>query len=69
MNELIEPIISWTALLYGLVALLLIGAAVEHILEKRQKAREVRQYQASRQRLKPSQKTIENYYNTYRKGA
>ena len=69
MNELIEPIISWSALLYGLVALLLIGAVVEYIFEKRQKARKVRQYQASRQRLTPSQKTIYKYYNTYRKGA
>lgn len=68
MEELIEPIISWSALLYGLVAILLIGAVVEHILEQRQKAREVRQYQASRQRLTPSQKTIQRYYNT-NKGA
>ena len=63
MDELAKPILSWPAIIVGIIALLIVGAVVEYILEKRQKAREVRQYQASRQRLTPSQNTIQRYYN------
>ena len=71
MNELIEPIISWSALLYGLLAILLIGAVMEYILEQRKISPQDRGNDPAgkRRQLSPSQKTIYKYYNTYRKGA
>ena len=67
MNELIEPIISWSALLYGLVALLLIGAVVEYILEQRKISPQDRGNDPAgkRRQLSPSQKTIQRYYKRY----
>lgn len=71
MDELAKPILSWPAIIVGIIALLIVGAVVEYILEQRKISPQDRGNDPAgkRRQLSPSQKCIENYYNTYRKGA
>lgn len=69
----IAPMMSLGTIIVGIIAALLIArAAIElvDIYSKKKSPRDVgRRPAGKRRQLSPSQKCIENYYNTYRKGA
>ena len=66
MVELAKPILSWPAIIVGIIALLIVGAVIEYIVESQKKPANV---EASNRRIASiSQKAIQRYYDT-NKGA
>lgn len=69
----VEPLISLPAFMFGFLAVLLIGRAIAEVFayysEQNKRLPSRGNDRAGLRRLSPSQKTIQRYYNTYRKGA
>jgi len=69
----IKPMMSLSTFILLMMAVLFIGVVIVELSEltERRKARETLAdvQQAGRQRLTPSQKCIQRYYSTRRKGA
>lgn len=69
----VTPMMSLSTFIVGIIAVLLAGRAIvelSELFEKRKSPQELGGVQASRQaQLSASQKAIQRYYNTYRKGA
>ena len=69
----IAPMMSLSTFMAGFIIVLLSGRAIVELIEliEKRKARGIGSSNPAGQRrhLSPSQKCIENYYNTYRKGA
>jgi len=65
----VQPFMSLSAFIIGIIAVLLIARAIVELVEHKKARQERGNVQASQRGLTPSQKCIENYYNTFRKGA